>query len=134
MKDGTHQDIVSGLAPGAIDRSHLNAEIVYNFAGFVNTGVGRMAVVADNNFTRLNAGGGAFLGTLFGLRMNHNGEPLVYKSTQIPFSMVDLVPGCTAISFEVWAATSLIVKHRCAHSRYCAIFTGSIVTTCATIG
>jgi hypothetical protein len=106
----------------------------YNFAGFVNTGVGRMAVVADNNFNRWNVGGGNFLGILFGLRMTHNGVPLVYKSTQIPLSMVDLVPGCTAISFEVWAATALIVKHRCAHSRYCAIFTGSIVTTCTTIG
>lgn len=106
----------------------------YNFAGFVNTGVGRLAVVADNNFTRLDAGGGAFLGILFGLRMTHNGVPLVYKSTQIPLQMVDLVPGCTAVSFEVWAATALIVKHRCAHSRYCALFTGSIVTTCTTIG
>lgn len=106
----------------------------YNFAGFVNTGVGRMAVVADNNFNRWDAGGGTFLGILFGLRMTHNGVPLVYKSTQIPLQLVDLVPGCTAISFEVWTATSLIVKHRCAHSRYCAIFTGNIVTTCTTIG
>jgi len=106
----------------------------FNFAGFVNTGVGRMAVVADNNFTRANAGGGTFLGILFGLRMTHNGVPLVFKSTQIPLAMKDLSPGCSAVSFEVWAATSLIIKHRCAHSRYCAIFTGSIVTTCSTIG
>jgi hypothetical protein len=106
----------------------------FNFAGFVNTGVGRMAVVADNNFNRADAGGGNFLGTLFGLRMTHNGVPLVYKSTQMPLQMRDLVPGCTAISFEVWAATALIVKHRCAHSRYSAIFTGAITTTCPVIG
>lgn len=106
----------------------------FNFAGFLNTGVGRMAVVADNNFTRLDAGGGNFIGTLFGLRMTHNGEPLVYKSTQIALQLKDLVPGCTAVSFEVWAATALIIKHRCAHSRFCALFTGSIVTTCTTIG
>lgn len=106
----------------------------FNFAGFVNTGVGRMAVVADNNFTRSDAGGGLFQGTLFGLRMTHNGERLVYKSTQIPLQMKDLAPGCTAISYEVWAATALIVKHICAHSRYCALFTGNITSTCPTIG
>jgi len=106
----------------------------FNFAGFVNTGVGRMAVVADNNFTRTDAGGGLFAGILFGLRMTHNGEPLVYKSTQIPLQMVDLAPGCTAVSFEVWAATALIVKHICAHSRFCALFTGTISTTCPVIG
>jgi hypothetical protein len=106
----------------------------FNFAGFVNTGLGRMAVVADNNFTRTNVGGGNFLGMLFGLRMTHNGVPLVYKSTQIPLALKDLVPGCTAVSFEVWAKTALIIKHLCAHSRYCAIFTGAITTTCTVIG
>lgn len=106
----------------------------FNFAGFVNTGQGRMAVVADNNFTRSDAGGGNFLGTIFGLRMTHNGVPLVYKRTQIPLAMKDLAPGCTAISFQVWAKTALIIKHLCAHSRFSAIFSGNIVTTCPTIG
>lgn len=106
----------------------------FNFAGFVNTGVGRLAVVADNNFTRAVAGGGGFQASLYGLRMTHNGVPLVYKNIQIPLAMKDLAPGCTAISFEVWAATALIVKHRCAHSRYCAVFSGSITTTCTLIG
>lgn len=106
----------------------------FNFAGFVNTGVGRLAVVSDNNFTRTDLGDGTFFGRLFGLRMTHNGEPLVYKSTQIPLQMVDLVPGCTAISFEVWAATALIVKHKCAHSNFTAVFTGRVQTTCPTIG
>ncbi len=106
----------------------------FNFAGFVNTGRGRKTVVADDNFTISNSGGGTFLGELFGLRMNHNGEPLVYKSVQVPLQLQDLAPGCTAISFQVWAATSLIVKHKCAHSRFSAIFTGNISTTCPTIG
>lgn len=106
----------------------------FNFAGFVNTGVGRIAVVSDNNFTRSDAGGGTFLGRLFGMRMTHNGEPLVYRSDQIPLDMVDLTPGCTAISFEVWAATALVIKHRCAHSNASYVFTGNITTTCPTIG
>jgi hypothetical protein len=106
----------------------------YNFAGFVNTGVGRLAVVADNNFTRTNAGGGAFQSNLYSLRMNHNGVPLVYKLTQIPLALKDLVPGCTAISFEVWAKTALIIKHCCAHGVYTSQFTGRIVTTCPVIG
>jgi len=106
----------------------------YNFASFVNTGVGRLAVVADYNFNRDAAGGATFLGTLFGMRMTHNGVPLVYRRTQIPFSVRDLVPGCTAVSFEVWAKTALIVKHCCAHSRFTAVFNGTINTTCPQIG
>lgn len=106
----------------------------FNFAGFVNTGVGRLAVVADNNFTRNNAGGGNFSSTLYSLRMNHNGDPLVYKITQIPLALKDLVPGCTAISFEIWAKTALIIKHCCAHGEYTSLFTGRIQTTCTAIG
>jgi len=68
------------------------------------------------------------------MRMNHNGVPLVYKLTQIPLAMKDLVPGCTAISFEVWAKTALIIKHCCAHGDYTGFFTGRIVTTCPVIG
>lgn len=106
----------------------------YNFAGFVDTGVGRLAVVSDNNFNITDMGDGTFFGSLYGLRMMHNGVKLVYKSIQIPLQMNDLVPGCTAISFQVWAATSLIVKHRCAHSRFSAVFTGNVTTTCPVIG
>ena len=105
----------------------------FNFAGFVNTGVGRMAVVADCNFPRGNMTG-SFHGQLLALRMNHNGEPLIYKRTQIPLAFKDLAPGCTAISFEIWAKTALIVKACCAHSVYTALFTGRIVTTCPTVG
>jgi len=106
----------------------------FNFAGYVNTGVGRLAVVADSNFRRNNIGGGAFQGDLWALRMTHNGEPLVYQLDQIPLSLNDLVPGCTAISFEVWAATALIIKGCCAQSKYTSQFTGRIVTTCTAIG
>lgn len=106
----------------------------YNFAGFVNTGVGRLAVVADNNFNRADPAGATFTSRLYGLRMSHHGEPLVYKSTQIQLQMVDLAPGCTAISFEIWAATALIVKHKCAHSKFTAAFTGNVTTTCPVIG
>lgn len=106
----------------------------FNFAGYVNTGIGRLPVVADNNFARSAAGANAVQATLYGLRMNHNGDPLVYKRTQIPLALKDLTPGCTAISFEIWAKTALIVKHRCAHSCYTALFTGQVVTTCPVIG
>jgi hypothetical protein len=106
----------------------------YNFAGFVNTGVGRLAVLADNNFTRANAGGGAFQADLWPMRFTHNGEPLVYKLNQIPLSLNDLVPGCTAVSFQIWAATALVIKACCAQAQYTSQFTGRIVSTCTTIG
>jgi hypothetical protein len=105
----------------------------FNFAGFVNTGIGRLPVVADANFTRTNIGGGNFQSKIYALRMNHNGTDLVYKRTQIPFSWYDLVPGCTAISFMVWAKTALVIKHCCAHGVYTSQFTGRITTTCPTI-
>lgn len=105
----------------------------FNFAGFVNTGVGRMAVVADNNFARTDMGNGAFQSVIFALRMTHNGVPLVYRLDQIPLALNDLVPGCTAISFQVWAKTAMIVKHQCAHGRYTSQFTGRVTTTCPVI-
>lgn len=105
-----------------------------NYAGFVNTGRGKMTVVADYNFNVSNLGGSTFFGTLYGLRMVHNGEPLVYRSTQIPLGLTDLIPGCTAISFMVWAKTALIVKHRCAHSLFTAVFSGALATQCTSIG
>jgi hypothetical protein len=106
----------------------------FNFAGFVNTGIGRLAVVADSNFTRTASGASSFVSNLYALRMTHNGVPLVYKMTQIPLALKDLVPGCTAISFEVWARTALIIKHCCAHGVYTGFFSGRIVTTCPVIG
>ena len=106
----------------------------FNFAGFVNTGVGRLMVVADSNFRKTNFNGTSYQADLWALRMTHNGEPLVYRLTQIPLSLTDLTPGCTAISFEVWKATALIIKMCCAQGKYTALFTGRIVTTCANLG
>ena len=106
----------------------------YNFAGFVNTGVGRLQVVADNNFTRTNIAGGNFQTNLFAMRMTHNGEPFVYRSVQIPLSMKDLTPGCTAISFELWEKSALIIKACYAHGVYQTQFTGRLTTTCTAIG
>lgn len=106
----------------------------FNFGGFVNTGVGRMAVVADNNFRRDASGASSFQADLWALRMTHNGEDLVYKITQVPLSLEDLVPGCTTIAFQVWAATALVIKACCAQNKYTSLFTGRIASTCTSIG
>ncbi len=106
----------------------------FNFAGFVNTGVGRLTVVADINFNVTDMGNGAFQAHLYGLRMTHNGVPLVYRITQIPFSILDLVPGCTAVSFMVWAKTALVIKHCCSHSDYTSQFSGRVSSTCPVLG
>ncbi|MBC8552615.1 MAG: hypothetical protein H8D23_23545 [Candidatus Brocadiales bacterium] len=105
----------------------------FNFAGFVNTGVGRLQVVADNNFTRTDIGGGNFQADLWALRMTHNGQPLIYRNTQIPLAMKDLVPGCTAVSFQIWTKTALIIRACCAQARYKSQFTGRLTTTCTSI-
>jgi len=106
----------------------------FNFAGYVNTGIGRLSVVSDNNFPMTDMGNGAFVSNIYALRMVHNGVDLVYKVTQIPLALKDLTPGCTAIAFEVWAKTALTIKHCCAHGVYTGIFTGRSVTTCPVIG
>lgn len=106
----------------------------YNFASQVNTGIGRLNVIADNNFTRTAAGSGIFQADVWAMRMRHNGEPLVYQLEQIPLSLKDLVPGCTAISFQLWAKKALIIKHACAHGQYTSQFSGRVQTTCTTIG
>lgn len=106
----------------------------YNFASQVNTGIGRLNVIADNNFTRTAAGSGIFQADVWAMRMRHNGEPLVYQLEQIPLSLKDLVPGCTAISFQLWAKKALIIKHACAHGQYKSQFSGRVTTTCTTIG
>jgi hypothetical protein len=106
----------------------------YNFDGYVNTGVGRLEVIADANFPRVASGATTFQSTVYSLRKTHNGTPLVYKLHQFPLSFRDLMPGCTAVQFEVWAKTALIIKHVCAHGAYTSLFTGGIVTTCPVIG
>lgn len=105
-----------------------------NFAGQVNTGIGTLQVVADTHFARTALGAAQFQASLYPVRMTHNGEPLIYKRSQIPLSFRDLVPGCTAIAFEIWAKTALIIKAMCAQGCYNnAVFSGRVVTTCATI-
>jgi hypothetical protein len=105
----------------------------FNFASQVNTAVGTLTVVADQNFTRSAAGGGNFLGSIWAMRMTHDGIPLVLRKVQIPLAFKDLVPGCTAVSFQIWEKSALVIKHACAHGQWQSIFTGRIVTTCATV-
>ena len=97
----------------------------YNFGGFVNTGVGRLQVIADNNFRKTASGAASFQADLWAMRFTHNGEPLVYKVTQIPLSLTDLAPGCSSVSFEIWSATALVIKACCAQSKYTSLFTGT---------
>lgn len=140
-----HPQAVQEMMAGYFQLGYQGSQIVnfatgdritpgFNFAGYVNTAVGKLAVVADNNFRRNNIGGGNFQADLWAMRMTHNGEPLVYKRTQIPLSLNDLVPGCTAISFEIWAATALVIKACCAQGTYTSQFTGRITSTCTAIG
>lgn len=107
----------------------------FNFASFVNTAVGRLQVVADTNFTRTTLTGTSFEASLYALRMTHNGEPLVFRETQIPLGVRDLAPGCTAISFEIWVKTALIIKNLCMHGKYTSIFGGRTASNaCTAIG
>lgn len=107
----------------------------FSFAGFVQTGIGRLPVVADNNFTRVASGTNSFQSKIYGLRTKLNGMPLVYRSTQIPLSFTDLAPGCTAISFEVWKKTALVIKAMCAQSVFdFGSYQGRSLVTCTPIG
>ncbi len=102
-------------------------------ADLIDTSIGRITLVPDFRFTSTQVGANTFSTALFPLRVFHNGDPLVYKSTQTPLSFKDLVPGCTAISFEVYATTALVIKHICAQARYTARFTGRLGTGCTVI-
>ena len=105
----------------------------FNFAGFVRTGAGTLGVVADANFAITDMGNGAYQARIWAMRMTHNGVPLVYRSVQIPLSFKDLAPGCTAVSFQIWEKSALIIKHCCAQGNFVSQFTGRIVTTCPTV-
>ena len=124
---GTHEGEFSRMIPGI------------NFGGYINTAIGRLGVVADTNFTRTAAGHDSegfdqFQSHIYALKMTHNGEPFIYKSTQIPLSLIDLTPGCTSISFEIWAKTALVIKAMCSQNVYHALTTGCITTTCVKVG
>ena len=105
----------------------------YHFAGEVNTGIGTLMVVADSNFTRTASSATTFQSSLYALRMSHNGEPLVFRKTQIPLAFKDLAPGCTAIAFQIWKKTVLVAKARCAHGVYTSLFSGRSVSTCPVV-
>jgi len=115
-----------------------NANIVpgLHFAGSIMTGIGPVDLIADSRFPRDAPGpapAGFFDTTVYPVRLTHNGEPLIYKATQIPLSAKDLAPGCTAISFLVWAVTALVVKAMCAQACYRARFAGLVSDGCTYI-
>lgn len=103
------------------------------FANRIQTSVGELILVPDARFSRTDHGDGTFSSSLYVMRLSHNGEPLVYKATQIPLAFKDLAPGCSAISFMTWAVTALVVKHMCAHSQYRARFSGLADATNCTL-
>lgn len=107
-----------------------------NFGGFINTAIGRIAVLSDSNFNYTASGANSFQSSIYALHTRHNGEDLVYKITQFPLSLIDLTPGCTAISFEIWTKTALVVKQLCAQNLYTALFNGCTTGTnvCTKIG
>lgn len=106
----------------------------YNFASQVNTGIGTLTVVADNNFTRTAAGTSLFSADVWAMRMTHNGQPLVYRVNQFPMQLKDLLPGCTAVSFMVRKKTALIIKAACAQGQFTSVFSGRTgITTCSLI-
>ncbi len=124
-----------GIGSSSIFYSN-NDQIVpgLHFAGEIMTGFGPVRLIGDTRFPRTEVvAGSTFSSTVYPLKMRHNGEPLVYKRTQIPLSMKDLAPGCTAVSFEIWAVTALIIKAMCAQSAYSAIFNGLIDDSCTYI-
>lgn len=114
----------NAMAPQVITNGNGSIVPGATFADRIQTSIGPITLVSDSRFTRTDNNDGTFSANLYAMRMVHNGEPLVYKATQIPLAYKDLAPGCSAISFMVWAVTSLVVKHMCAHGVYRARFSG----------
>lgn len=104
-----------------------------HFAGEIMTVLGPITLIADRRFPVTDNGDGTINSTVYPVRLRHNGAPLIYKRTQIPLSYRDLAPGCTAIRFEEFAVTALIVKGLCAQSCYNADFAGLVDDTCSYI-
>lgn len=90
------------------------------------TSVGRLMLIPDMRFTATQVGADTFSSTIYALVMQHLGEPIVFKSVQTPLSFKDLAPGCTAVSFEIYAVTALVIKHMCAQAAYTARFEGVV--------
>jgi len=109
----------------------------YGFSNAIHTQVGTLPLIGDANFERTAVAGdcgGLFRSIVYPLRMIHNGEPLIYRPVQFRLAYQDLVPGCTAVSFQIWGKEALTVKACCAQGRYTAQFNGNIATTCTRIG
>jgi hypothetical protein len=102
-------------------------------ADMIDTSIGRIMLVPDFRFTVIQVQPDRFHATVYPLRVYHNGEPIVYKSTQTPLSFKDLTPGCTSISFMIYAVTALVIKHMCAQSAFTANFPGVVGTGCDVI-
>ncbi len=102
-------------------------------ADLIDTSIGRLTLIPDFRFTTIQVQPDRFHATVYPLRLYHNGEPIVYKSTQTPLSFKDLAPGCTAISFMIYAVTCLVIKHMCAQSAYTANWPGVVGTGCDVI-
>jgi hypothetical protein len=106
----------------------------FTLADSIDTAIGRIVLVPDFRFTTIQVQPDRFHSTVYPLRLYHNGEPLVYKSTQTPLSFKDLAPGCTAISFEIYAVTALVIKHMCAQAAFTANWPGVVGTGCDIVG
>lgn len=109
----------------------------YGFANAIHTQIGRLPLIGDANFNRTAVAGdcgGLFRSIVYPLRMIHNGEQLIYRPEQFPLGYQDLVPGCTAVSFQIWGRQALTIKAMCAQHAYTAQFNGNIVTTCTRMG
>ncbi len=100
-----------------------------HFSSQIMAGIGPVALIGDSRFPRVDEAG-TFRTIVYPVRLTHNGEPLIYKATQIPLSAKDLAPGCTAISFEVWAVTALVVKAMCAQALCQMTFSGMVDDGC----
>lgn len=103
-------------------------------ADMIDTSIGRITLIPDFRFTTIQVQPDRFHSTVYPLRVYHNGEPIVYKSTQTPLSFKDLSPGCTAISFMIYAVTALVVKHMCAQAAFTANWPGVVGTGCTIAG
>lgn len=100
------------------------------FVDVIQTAIGPITLIGDTRFSRTDHGDGTFSSNLYPIRMVHNGEPLLYKATQIPLNFKDLAPGCTAISFMTWAVSALTIKHMCAQGVYRSRFAGIVDDSC----
>lgn len=124
-----------GLGSSSVFYSN-NDKIVpgLHFDGEIMTGYGPVRLIGDSRFPRTTVvADGTFRSTVYPVKMRHNGEELIYNRIQIPLSMKDLAPGCTAVSFEIWAVAALVIKAMCAQAAYTAVFNGISSNGCTYI-